>query len=103
MNVADFSMMLTILGCPLAAGIVAASHKAGWLTAIFIAVGILIGVAVGLGVNKLAYVLLHSDGHRKPLISLSLVLAYMTVPWLSASAAIAVTAWLTALATKQLF
>src|SRR5687768_1545292 len=103
MNVADFFMMITILGCPLAAGITAASQKIGWFTALFMAAGLLIGIAAGLGINKLAYLLLHSDDRQKPMIGLSLALAYLILPVVLASAVIAATAWLTALAAKGLF
>jgi len=96
MNNADMMMLVTILGCPAAAGFVAASQKAGWFTLLFVILGLAIGLAFGFVVSKTAYRILNSCGKQsRALLGWASVFAYLLVPLVLAFGAMAITGWLT--------
>lgn len=82
MNAAELSTAITVLGCPAAAVLAAASEKAGWFTVLFVAVGLAIGVAAGYGVRLLAGLLLAAAGgsHSRAWVGWTLLFAYTIVP-----------------------
>lgn len=81
MNLADTATLLTVVGCPLAAGISAASEKAGWLTLLFVALGAGLGYGGGYCVRAVSYWLLFTGCKQpKPWLSAAGIIAYMLIP-----------------------
>jgi len=96
MNVADFSSLITIIGCTAIAAGSAWHGKAGWFTIIFLIGGFLLGLAIGILVQKLAYYLLHtSSGQSRSWHGWVLLLAYMIIPFAVAVCGIVGTGMLT--------
>jgi len=89
-NLAELSTIITIFGCPLAAGMSAASEKTGWLTVVYVGCGATIGLGAGFGVHKLAYFLLR-QGRSNSWIGRTFSLAYMYLPMSTAMGAILAT------------
>jgi hypothetical protein len=93
-NAADLATVITFLGCSLIAPIVAVSEKAGWFAILFIALGVAIGLGAGYCVRSLAYFLLasgSSQSEARPWLGWPLLLAYIIIPMIAATGAIAVT------------
>jgi len=80
-NAAELSTVVAVLGCPAAAGLSAASEKAGWFTVLFVAGGLAVGVGSGAAVHKLAYWLLALGAHEKRAwVGWTLIFAYTLFP-----------------------
>ena len=79
MNAAELNTLVTIVGCPAVAGMVAASEKAGWFTVLFVVAGLAIGVGAGFCVHKIAYRFLRIHDKRTWVQCASLF-AYLLVP-----------------------
>jgi len=84
MNLADMMTLATLLGCPLAAGVVAAHERAGWFSALFVAVGILLGLACSYCVHAVSYLILTTSCRQKTWLMALLFIAYLIVPGLLA-------------------
>jgi len=96
MNLADMMTMITLFGCPAAAGLIASSEKAGWLSILFICFGALIGFAGSYGVKSLSYLILFSGCKQsRGWASGLLFVEYMFIPMIVACGAIGLTATLT--------
>lgn len=103
LNAADLSALITVLGCSAVAGLIAVWQKAGWLTLLCVIGGLAVGFALGIGVNKLAYRILHKAGRQtRALWGWLLILAYTFVPIMAAFAAMALTGFLTLLFMRLL-
>jgi len=96
MNLADLMTVLTFLGCPVAAGLAAASEKAGWFTILFIAFGAAMGFAGRYCVGRLAYLLLFACCKQsRAWLSAPLFAAYMFAPMIAALGMMGLTSELT--------
>lgn len=102
MNVAELSTVLTILGCGATAGLVAASEKAGWITAPVTVAGLAAGVGFAYAVHKLACRLLDACSRQRGALAGGMLFAYTIVPMLAAIGAMMITGRLTSLFVKVL-
>jgi hypothetical protein len=95
-NAADLAMLIAVLGCPFAAGMVAYSEKAGANTVFFVAGGFAFGATVGLLVNKIAYGLLKPNS-QDPKASPGFIstVAFSLFPLLMSLASVGAAMWLT--------
>jgi NADH:ubiquinone oxidoreductase subunit 2 (subunit N) len=104
LNWADLVAVMTLIMCAATAGLVAASEKAGWFTAIFVVAGLAMGYGSAVGVGKLAYWLLaaaarQSDQSR----GCALLLLYAAVPMLTMACAATIAGGLAYLLADRLF
>lgn len=107
LNVPDFAAVLTFLGCPLMAGALAAGHKAGWYTLLFVAGGAVVGWAFAYGVCRLGYRLLDAESRclqstRLSVWIVTVALLYSFVPFVMAASAMGLTSWLADVIARQL-
>jgi hypothetical protein len=103
MNLADMMTLITFVGCPVAAGLAAASEKAGWFTLLFIAFGVALGFGCSYCVRTVSYlILVASCKQSKVWFSVPLFLAYMFVPMIAAFGSLALTGELSAWLAKHL-
>lgn len=103
MNLADMMTLITFVGCPVAAGLVAASEKAGWFTLLFVAFGAALGFGSSYCVHAVSYRILFASCKRtKVWLSVPLFLAYMFVPMIAAFGFMALTGGLSAWFAKHL-
>jgi type IV secretory pathway VirB2 component (pilin) len=85
MNASDLATVMTILGCPVAAGFAAVDARAGWFTPLFVIIGLALGFAASYGVRWLAYLLLAACGSMsKTWIGWPLLFAYTLLPMIAA-------------------
>src|ERR1700756_934987 len=102
MNAAELATALTVFGCGGTAGLVAASEKAGWFSALFVIAGLAAGFGFGFVVHKLAYRLLAACGRQSGAFAgWTLLFAYTLLPLLLACGAMAITGWLTFLFVRH--
>ena len=103
MNLADMMTLLTLVGCPVAAGLAAASEKAGWFTLIFVAFGVALGFGCSYCVRAVSYLILFASCKQKKVwLSAPLFLAYMFVPMVAAFGSWALAGGLSAWFAKHL-
>jgi len=97
MNLADMMTLITFIGCPVAAGLAAASEKAGWFSLLFVALGVALGFGCSYLVRGVSYLLLFGGcKQQKAWLSVPLFLGYMFVPMIAAFGFIALAGGLSA-------
>ena len=80
-NHADSTTLGAFLGCPIIAGLTAASEQAGWFTILFVAAGLVVGSGVAYGVRKVAYLILNVGASQSnPWVGWPLLIAYCVLP-----------------------
>lgn len=103
MNLADMMTLITFVGCPVAAGLAAASEKAGWFTLVFIAFGVGLGFGCSYCVRAISYLILFASCKQKRIwLSVPLFLGYMFVPMIAAFGFLTLTGGLSAWLAKHL-
>jgi len=103
MNLADMMTLITFIGCPVAAGVAAASEKAGWFSLLFAALGVALGFGCSYCVRGVSYLLLFSSCKQpKAWLSVPLLLGYMFVPMVAAVGSIALAGGLSAWLARHL-
>ena len=103
MNLADMMTLITCIGCPVAAGLAAASEKAGWFTALFVVLGVALGVGSAYCVRVVSYtVLFASCKQSKAWLGVPLLLAYMFLPMFCALGFLALSGGISGWLAKQL-
>lgn len=97
MNFADMMTLIAFIGCPVAAGVAAASEKAGWFSSLFVALGVALGFGCSYCVRGVSYLLLFSSCKQpKAWWSDPLFLGYLFVPMVAAFGFIALAGGLSA-------
>jgi hypothetical protein len=77
MNLPDMMTLITFIGCPVAAGLTAASEKAGWFSLLFVALGVALGFGCSYLVRGVSYLLLFGGCKKqKAWLSVPLFLGY---------------------------
>ncbi|EEF57931.1 hypothetical protein [Pedosphaera parvula] len=103
LNLADTMTVFTILGCPAAAGLAAASEKAGWSTMLFVVLGTAIGFAAGYVVQRLSYLLLATSASQsRTSLGWLFLFAYIILPMIVAFGALLTTAGITVWLARQI-
>jgi hypothetical protein len=103
-NLADMMSLITLVGCPIAAGLSAASQKAGWFTLLFVAFGIALGFGCSFCVNRVSYLILFAScKQKKALFHAPLFLGYLFIPMILAFGFMALTGGLAAWLAKYIF